>query len=604
MTNSKSSLKRILVRGAVAAAAVTAVAGAAIQASAGAVAQPPFTTSTTVTAKPSTLVSGEAVVFTATVKATPRAAGTPYGTVTFSVTGGGGYVGSCAGANPATLSSGTAQCSITGGLPASSSPFTVTANYADNTDTNYKVSSGTLNQTVSLGATATSVTSSSNPAVAGQPLDFDATVGIDSPATGTLTGSVTFTGVTCDGGNTVPVSGDLASCSVSAGLTADGSPYDVTASYGSDPSFSGSTSKKLVQDVDKATATIVLSATPNDCSGNVCTVSAGAAVSFTATVTSNSPSTGTPDGSVVFSVLPAGGKTKDEVPCDGGSTVPLSGVPGSDTATCNISEGLPAKVYYTVTATLSDPNYTGSSGTLYETSGQLSTDTTLSHPSGITAGETFNVTATVTAVGPPGSLAPTGDIEISVCGGNDNGDNGCQGTPEPVDPSTGQAVLTVGGGEFPGGYQVYANYLGDPNYLPSTARHSAMLIGLAPTAIAVVSSENPSNSGDGVALTAEVTATNGSAGSTLVGPPTGSVTFTITDPDDNTYSCEGGNTVTLDQGQYDEGVAQCYLPPGELNDLSLPDGDTDYTVNVSYPSDGDFGSSHTNYTQVVVRAPS
>ncbi len=97
-----------------------------------------------------------------------------------------------------------------------------------------------------------------------------------------------------------------------------------------------------------------------------------------------------------------------------------------------------------------------------------------------------------------------------------------------------------------------------------------------------------------------MTAADGSAGSTLVGPPTGSVTFTITDPNGNTYDCADGNTVVLDEGPYDEGVADCQLPPGELIDLSLPNGDTDYTVTVAYPSDGDFQSSRTMYTQEVV----
>ncbi|MGB7050864.1 MAG: hypothetical protein WBG41_04790, partial [Acidimicrobiales bacterium] len=105
---------------------------------------------------------------------------------------------------------------------------------------------------------------------------------------------------------------------------------------------------------------------------------------------------------------------------------------------------------------------------------------------------------------------------------------------------------------------------------------------------------------DPVSLTAEVTAADGSAGSTLVGPPTGSVTFTITDPNNNTYTCENGNTVPLDNGAYDEGIAQCYLPSGTLNDLNLPDGDTNYTVSVNYPNDGDFQSSHLDYTQEVV----
>ncbi len=599
MKSTKNSLKRILIRTAVAAAVVTTVASAVIQASAGAAPRPPYSTSTAVSG-PKSLVTGQAVVFTATVKSSPRAAPTPYGQVVFTITGGGGYTANCDSGDTVTLSGGgTAQCSVSGGAPASASPLSVSAAYTDTTDSDFNPSSGSLSQPVSKGGTTTGVTSSSNPSVSGESVTFVATVGITAPAVGTLTGSVTFVGVTCDGGNTVSVSSDMASCTISAGLDASGSPYTVTASYGEDPNFAASTSPKLKQNVDKAATTIVLSASPNDCSGDVCTISAGSAVSFTGTVTTNSPGTGTPTGSLVFSVVPAG-KAKQSETCDGGDTQPLSGVPGSDTATCTFSAGLPATVYYTVTATLSDPNYAGTSATLYETSGELSTDTTMSHPNGLTAGQTFNVTAKVTGLGPPSSLPPTGYVDISVCGENDNGNNGCQGTPEPVDPSTGQAVLTVAGGEFPGEYTITAAYEGDTNYLPSTARAAKTRIGLAPTSIAVVSSENPSISGDPVSLTAEVTAADGSAGSTLVGPPTGSVTFTITDPNNNTYTCENGNTVPLDNGAYDEGIAQCYLPSGTLNDLNLPDGDTNYTVSVNYPNDGDFQSSHLDYTQEVV----
>jgi Bacterial Ig-like domain (group 3) len=594
-------LVRILAPAAAAMVVATLGAGIVLQTQAGAAPQPPYNTTTAVVGSPKSLVTGQAVTYTATVKSSVRSAPTPYGRVVFTITGGGGFTGSCNAGNTVTLSSGTAQCSIPGGLPSSRSPFTVSAAYTDNVDTHFNPSSTSLSQAVAPGGTATSVTSSSNPSVSGQPVTFVATVGITSPARGTLTGAVTFSGVTCNGGNTVALSSNMASCSVPAGLSAGASPYSVTATYGSDPNFANSTSAKLKQVVDQAAATVVLSANPNDCSGDVCTVPAGTPISFKATVTSNSPSTGTPNGSVVFTVQPAGQtKSKNAKTCDGGNTVALSGTPGDDTATCSFSGGLPASVYYTITATLSDPNYAGTSAALYETSGQLSTNTQVSHPSGISAGETFDVTAAVTAVGSPSSDSPTGDVEITVCGSEDNGNNGCQGTPEPVDPGTGIATLVVGGGEYPGEYKVYAEYLGDQNYLPSTSSTESMHIGLAPTQIAVVSSENPSIGGDAVTLTAEVTATGGSAGSTLVGPPTGAVTFTVTDPNGGTYSCDGGNSVELDNGPYDEGVAQCYLPSGTLNNLNGPNGDTDYNVKVSYPSDGDFQSSMTNYTQTVV----
>jgi hypothetical protein len=57
-----------------------------------------------------------------------------------------------------------------------------------------------------------------------------------------------------------------------------------------------------------------------------------------------------------------------------------------------------------------------------------------------------------------------------------------------------------------------------------------------------------------------------------------------------------------DNGQADEDVAQCYLPPGTLTDPAAPSGNTNYTVRVDYSSDGDFLSSHAVMTQVVVPA--
>ena len=115
------------------------------------------------------------------------------------------------------------------------------AAYTDNVDSHFIPSSGSLNQAVNPGGTTTTLASSSNPSVSGQPVTFVATVSVNSPATGTLTGSVTFAGVSCDGGDTVPLSGNMASCVVSGGLTSAGSPYTMTASYGSDPNFANST---------------------------------------------------------------------------------------------------------------------------------------------------------------------------------------------------------------------------------------------------------------------------------------------------------------------------------------------------------------------------
>ena len=164
-------------------------------------------TTTTVTASPA--VTGQAVVFTATVV---KAHGVPTGTVTFTITGTDSSTPSCdGGSNAVTLAPNTtgpgsvAQCPISAGLLASASRYTVLAGYSG--DSTFSPSQGTLSKVVHVGPTSTTVSSSSLPAVTGQPVTFTATVAPTSPAVGTPSGSVTFTitgangsSVSCDGG--------------------------------------------------------------------------------------------------------------------------------------------------------------------------------------------------------------------------------------------------------------------------------------------------------------------------------------------------------------------------------------------------------------------
>jgi hypothetical protein len=587
MSKNPNSSLRWVGRLAAAGGVVSLVLGAVfvLPASAAPVPAPPYATSTAVTSSVAAPVSGQGVVFTATVTPAKKSEPTPQGTVVFTITASNSSTVNCDAGNSVSLSGGTAQCSVSGGLLSSLSPYTVSAAYTDTVDSNDLSSSGTHNVTVNPGKTTTVVTSSSNPSTAEQPVTFTAAVNITTPATGTLAGSVTFAGVTCDDGNTVPVSGGLAQCPVSGGLNSG--TTTVTASYGSDPNFANSTAAPVHQKVNPSGATVVLTSTPDTCNGNLCTTQSGSPVSFTATA---SGAYGTPTGDIDFTVIPAGKTPKDGLTCDGGNDVPLS----SGQASCSFAAGLPATVYYTVTATLVDPNYQSTSATLYENTTLLSTNTTVAPVKGVTAGVTFPVTATVTPV-ESSSLSPTGNVEITVCGANDNGGNGCEGAPEQL--TNGVATLDVAGGEFPGTYSVSAIYLGDSNFLGSSAKKGTFHVDESPTTITVTSSENPSESGDAVILTASITAPG--ANSTLVGPPTGSLVYTITDPTGNTYTCEGGNTVSLDNGNTDEDVAQCYLPAGTLTVQSAP-GNTNYKVVVSYSSDGDYAGSHVTIYQEVV----
>jgi hypothetical protein len=104
--------------------------------------------------------------------------------------------------------------------------------------------SSSLNQIVNSGtgtATTTSLATSANPASAGQPVAFTATV---SGAGGTPTGSVTFlSGTTVLGATLLSGAGQA---SLQVGALAAGL-YSITAAYGGDTTYAGSSSTALTE---------------------------------------------------------------------------------------------------------------------------------------------------------------------------------------------------------------------------------------------------------------------------------------------------------------------------------------------------------------------
>ena len=169
---------------------VLALAGLALVAAPASAAGP--NTTTTVTESPGA-VNGGPVTFTATVT---HANAVPTGTVTFTVTGADSAPFTCDAGNVASLSTNpsgpgsVATCSFAGGLAASDSNYTVNAVYSG--DGTFATSTGTLSAKIKKGGTTTGLVSSSNPTVTGQAVTFTASVLVTSPATGTPTGSYTF----------------------------------------------------------------------------------------------------------------------------------------------------------------------------------------------------------------------------------------------------------------------------------------------------------------------------------------------------------------------------------------------------------------------------
>ena len=415
------------------------------------------TTAVTSSANPSAY--GAPVTFTATVSGT---AGTPTGTVTFK--DGATTLGS------GTLNgSGQATFQTSALAPGSHS---ITANYGG--DGNFSASSSpVLTQIVNLGASSTAVSSSANPSAQGASVTFTATV---TGAGASPTGTVTFKdGATTLGSGTL--SGGQATYSTSA--LAIGA-HSITAVYGGDSNYSGSTSPVLTQNVVANSSTTALASSMNPSTF-------GQSVTFTATVTGSG---GTPTGTVTF---------KDGTTTLGAATLNGSGQAAFSTTALTAGS-------HSITASYSgDGNYAAStSSVLTQTVNQSSSSTGLTssaNPS--TYGSAVTFTATVSGTGG----TPTGTVTFKD-GGTTLGTGTLNGS--------GQAVFSTGSLAV-GTHPITAVYGGDSNYSASTSATLTQTVVANSSTTAIASSINPSAVGQAVTFTATVTGSGGT--------PTGSVTF-------------------------------------------------------------------------------
>jgi hypothetical protein len=118
---------------------------------------------------------------------------------------------------------------------------------------------------------------------------LSATLSVTSPASGTLTGNVTFKdgSTTLGTGSVTSGQATLATSSLAVGS------HTITAVYGGDSSFNTSTSSAATVKVTKGATTLAARAAP-------ATVKAGSAVTLTAKATVTSPASATPSGAVTF----------------------------------------------------------------------------------------------------------------------------------------------------------------------------------------------------------------------------------------------------------------------------------------------------------------
>lgn len=239
--------------------------------------------------------------------------------------------------------------------------------------------------TVVVAATNTTVVADANPSVSGQAVTFTATVAAASPGSGTPTGSVTFMdGSTPLGTRTLDGNGQATLTTSSLSTTT----HSITVVYSGSPDFFPSTSSVLSQVVGQDGTSTSLGV---DSEASFF----GQMVTFTATVTADSPGSGQPTGTVTF--------------MDGTTTLGTRTLSGGQ-ATFSISNLAPD--FHAITAI-----YAGDASFLTSRSANLLqgvnvTDTTTTvNASALDPhiGRTVSFTATVSPVA-PGAGAPTGTV--------------------------------------------------------------------------------------------------------------------------------------------------------------------------------------------------
>ena len=477
-------------------------------------------TTTTVSSSAISAVSGQSVRLTATVTGSTA---TPTGTVVFKD-------------GATTLGSGTVDGSGNATLTTSAlavGSHAITASYGG--AVGFKAStSPPLSQVVGKAATVTNIVSSGSPSVFGQPVTFTASVSATAPGAGTPTGTVVFK----DGATTlatVALDGSANAAFTTSSLSI--ATHPITATYGGNTTFTGSTSNTASQVANEiGTATVISS------SGSPSVF--GQPVTFTASVSAVAPGTGTPTGSVVFN--------------DGATTLATVALDGSANAAFTTSAL--AVGSHTITATYSgDPSFaTSAPSGLTQQVNKATTVTGLSSQPAV-FGESVTFTASVSVAG-PGAGTPTGTVAFM---------DGATTLASSTVDSAGNATYTASLSSL-GSDAITALYGADASLAGSTS-NEVQVAGRASTATGVSSSGSPSVFGQPVTFTASVS---------VVAPDTGTPTGTVEFKDGAT---------TLGSGTVDgSGTAT-------LTTSALAVGS--HTITATYSSDASFAASTSNAVQ-------
>jgi autotransporter-associated beta strand protein len=524
-------------------------------------------TTTVLSGNPVTSVFGQSVTITATVSSQVTAVpGTlpPQGTVTF-------YNGNVSPSNvignqvliPSTGTNSVATLNTTS-LPVGTLDIIAVYN-GDGSPPNYSTStSAALIRTVNKDSTTTTVVPDNSNVVYGQPVTLTATVVANGLGGGFPSGQVAFQyGVVILGYGTLTPTGtngkSVATYTTNVGQLPVGNDQ-ITANYPGDNSFllsSGSTMVKVAMDT---TTTSLMSSAPTSVYGQP--------VTYTATVSANTPGTGNPSGYVTFK--------------DGPTTLGtgnLNLVNGAMTATFTTSTPLPLGSPQTITAVYSgDPNYSTSTGTLLNQSvSQDTTTTTLtSSASASVYGQPVAFTATVSA-NIPGSGHPTGTVTF-MDGASPLG----AATLITTNGITTATFTTTSPLPLGAGQTITASYGGDTDFQTSSGTLSQSVNQDGTTTR--ISSSAPNGTVFGLPVTFTATVRANVPGSGL---PSGMVVFTV-------GSTMLGSAPLTNVG----GVMTATLTAGAGTVPALPVG-ANQTITATYSGDTDFASSFNSLLQSV-----
>lgn len=485
-------------------------------------------TMVTVTSTANPSVFGQPVQYTATVSAIPPGSGTPTGSVKF-------QIGDDSFTNSQTLAGGQATSTADAGLAPGTHQVVVTYT---NTDGNFVGSTSNYSQVVDQDPTTTTVSSSPDPSVFGQPVTFSASVAANAPGAGTATGSVEFQ---INGQNYESDSLVAGSASATPDAALAPGTYTVTAIYSGDSDFVTSTGTTTqVVNQDPTTTTMASSVSPSVF---------GQPVTFTATVSANAPGAGTPTGTVTF--------------LDGSTplgTEALNQVAGSDQAAITVSS-LSVGTHAISAVYNADTDLLTSTGTVTQSVNQDQTTTTVTPNGAVVQGQPVSFNATVSPVA-PGAGIPTGTVSFTI--------NGAPlGTPVTVagGPSGSVATSASISSLNPGTYTLTATYSGDGNFLTSSAT-SGQPVTVAQTTTTLVASPNPVQLSQPLTLTATVAPVAPGSGT-----PTGSVDFYSGSNLIGSKTLSGGTaTLTLSS-----------LNPGTNSLTASYLGEADYAASTSAP---------------------